>query len=264
MEKLPVSAIVVGRNDGSFLQNCLSKLFFCDEIIYVDLESTDDSVSIAVAKGAVVVHHPVVPIVEIVHASISNQTKHHIILITDPDEILDDELIRQIPLLIKLLNDETNRYAAAYVPMINYFNGQRLKGTIWGGNYLGRTTLVNKNRFLFTPYVHNGRIPKDGFELYHVPRSNGNVVHHYWAQSKEQLVQKHKRYILREGEARYKKGMRSGIGKIVSVPFKSFYECLIAAKGYRDGFTGWWLSFFWAWYQTSCELKLYKYHQQHS
>lgn len=263
MNKLPVSAIVVGRNDGVLLENCLSKLSFCEELIYVDLESTDNSVQTATEKGATVIHHLVVPVVEMVHAVVSKQTKHHIILITDPDEILDDQLIQQIPALIDLLNNESNRYAAAYVPMVNYFEQKQLKGTIWGGDYLGRTTLVNRNRFLFTPYVHNGRIPKDGYELYQVKRNGSNVVHHYWAQSKEQLIEKHKRYILREGEARFKNGKRTGIGKLLTVPFKSFYECLISTKGYKDGLRGWWLSVFWAWYQASCEINLFKYQQQH-
>jgi len=44
---LPITAYITGKNGGSFLHNCLSSIWFCDQIIYVDDSSWDGSWSVA-------------------------------------------------------------------------------------------------------------------------------------------------------------------------------------------------------------------------
>lgn len=57
----PISVVVIGRNEGPRLQRCLESVRQCDyprdriQVIYVDSESTDDSVAIARKGGAIVV-----------------------------------------------------------------------------------------------------------------------------------------------------------------------------------------------------------------
>lgn len=260
MKKYPISAIVVGKDEAALLNSCLSKLKFCDEIIYVDLGSSDASVEIAEKNEARIIKFDSVPIVEIVHSKVVDQTRHKAVLITDPDEQIDDRLIEQIDEFLEALF-LGQEFAAIYVPMINYFKDVAIKGTIWGGKDQGRILLVNKDRFEFKPFVHNGRIPKNGFRIFWADRNltNTNVVHHFWAQSVTQLVEKHKRYILKEGEARYSKGLRTNYFKICTCPFIHFYDCFFKKQGYKDGLLGFGLSLFWAWYQTSCEFNLLAY-----
>lgn len=261
--KLPVSAIVVGKNDGSTLERCLAPLSFCDELIYVDLESSDNSVKIAEQTGAVTQEHKSVPIVEIVHASVYQSCKHPIILITDPDEVLDPALIEQIPHMINLLTDENLNYGAVYVPMRNYFAEHPLSGTVWGGSKLGRICLVNRNRFEFKPFVHSGRVPLPGYTIHYLPFTGQNVVHHYWAVSKTQLKQKHNRYLNKEGEAMYSRGLRTNAIRVFFAPIAAFFDCLITKKGFKDGSTGWWLSSFWAWYRMKSEQSLYYFQKRY-
>ncbi len=47
MDKIDISAIVVGFNESSLLPNCFQSIAFCKEINYFDLESSDNSVEIA-------------------------------------------------------------------------------------------------------------------------------------------------------------------------------------------------------------------------
>ena len=44
--------MVVGFNEEKLLSNCLSSLFFCDEIIYADLGSKDLSIEVAESFAA--------------------------------------------------------------------------------------------------------------------------------------------------------------------------------------------------------------------
>ena len=46
------------------------------------------------------------------------------------------------------------------------------------------------------------------------------------------------------------------------MPFSAFKKSFFDAGGYKDGFTGLFLSAFWAWYQTSAMLSLYKIQKQ--
>lgn len=261
-EKFPISGIVVGRNDGMLLPQCLEKLSFCDDLIYVDLQSDDGSCQIAEKYGAKVVRREIVPIVEIVHSEIYHHVKYPAILIADPDEVMDDQLIDLVPRMLDMITDPSGNIGAVYVPMVNYFENHRLIGTIWGGKYQGRICMVNRQRFEFLPFVHNGRRPKSGFSIYSLPRNGMNVVHHFWARDRKMLIEKHRRYILKEGEAQFKNGERTGYADVVLMPIKAFFECLIKAKGYKDGWVGIWLSGFWAWYKTSSKIQLLRYQMQ--
>jgi glycosyltransferase involved in cell wall biosynthesis len=52
-----LSAIVITKNEGNNIADCLDSLAFCDERIVVDSSSTDDTVRLAESKGARVVQH---------------------------------------------------------------------------------------------------------------------------------------------------------------------------------------------------------------
>jgi glycosyltransferase involved in cell wall biosynthesis len=55
VQKYPLSAILITRNEAEILESCLKTLDFCSEIIVVDSLSTDDTVKIAQSYGAKVV-----------------------------------------------------------------------------------------------------------------------------------------------------------------------------------------------------------------
>jgi glycosyltransferase involved in cell wall biosynthesis len=53
-----ISACIIAYNEAELLPECLASVAFCDEIVLVDSGSTDDTVQIAIAAGARVVHQP--------------------------------------------------------------------------------------------------------------------------------------------------------------------------------------------------------------
>lgn len=254
--KLNISAIVVGYNEATLLKGCLNSVSFCDEILYYDLGSTDNSIEIATSLNANVIKHDKVPGCEWIHSKYYRTTKHDWVLIIDPDETINESLIDEITALFK--NDKINHeIGAIHVPEIYYFKNHRLKGTPWGIDK-SRVLIVNKHRFEFLPIVHMGRRIKDGYKPLSIKYTGTNFINHYWMSSYSQLLEKHLRYLKNEGNARVNNGDIVGFKKILITPFKQFLISFILMKGYRDLFVGFFLSLFWAWYQTAALIELYK------
>jgi glycosyltransferase involved in cell wall biosynthesis len=257
--KLPISAIIVGFNEERLLKNCLASIQFCDEILYFDLGSTDNSVSVAKESGASVTMHEKVLSCEWIHSEFANKTKHEWLLIADPDEVLDITLQQEITDLFKN-NILTSEIGSVTAPWIFYFKKSRLQGTAWGG-INNRILLVNNKRFEFLPYIHLGRKLLNGYKNYTIPFNGTNVVHHFWMQSYKQLIEKHRRYLKNEGIARFKNGQGSSRKTVINEIPNSFIYSFKTKKGYLDGFKGIFLSLLWTWYQSMAQYKLYR-HQK--
>jgi len=255
--KVNITAVVASCNEGHLLNTCLQSLQFCNEIIVVNLESTDNTVEVAQKNNAIVLNHPKVKIVEIIRQWIIDKTKNDWILFVDPDEFLMPNLQRQISDLFNKGVDETIGVVA--MPYQFFFKNKMLKGTVWGGN-INRFFLRNKFRNTFTGLVHTDMHLKSGYMEYIIQRESDNYIHHAWMQSLEQLIEKHKRYLLNEGKAMYESGIRYKIKRHAYWTVKSFYDSYILKKGVKDGFEGLILSFFYAWYTFNKwnRLKLYE------
>lgn len=255
--KLPISALVVGYNEADLLSSSLSSLEFCDEIIYFDLGSSDNSINIALDYNANVINHSKVPGCEWIHAKYAYSTKHDWVLITDPDEVISSSLIQELKLCFEggLLKEDIGSIT---VPWIFYFKKHRLKGTTWGG-VNSRILLVNNKRFKFSPHVHRGRQLIDGFTNYSIDFKDLNFIAHYWMQSYRKLIEKHLRYLRNEGESRYSQGQRTSFWLIIKAPFKEFRYSFFLKEGYKDGLIGFFLSLFWALYESASQIKLRQY-----
>jgi glycosyltransferase involved in cell wall biosynthesis len=81
-----ISVCIACRNEADRLDECLGSVAWADEIIVMDLASTDASVAIAERRGATVVRREPVPIVEMIRNEIAAAARNDWILALDPDE----------------------------------------------------------------------------------------------------------------------------------------------------------------------------------
>lgn len=250
--------MVVGYNEGHFLKQCFESISFCDEIIYTDLGSTDNSLKIAGEYAQFIYHRnrENVPSCEMVQTEIVHLIKNDWVIFIDPDEKLDSVLASQI---IKEFGEiEYNpNIGSVMVPWQFYFKNRKLKGTVWGGMNK-KYFLVNKHRFDFLPIVHYGRKLKDGFQNYEIDYDvkKNNVLHHFWMNSYKIFIKKHLRYLKNEGKDNYNLGVRLGKKNLLVIPFKSFSNSFFKLKGYKDGFVGFFLSIFWGYYKTKIAVDI--------
>ena len=251
-----ISVLVVVLDEEIRLKDCLLSLKRFDDVMVVDLGSKDRSMKIAEALGFKVVTHPWVPIGEMVLPVIMPQMQNDWIIRVDPDEVLPSVLVDD---LMQLEVDD--KYAIINVPYQYYFKNKKLDTTIWGG-IRPIPRIINRTRVNVTPEVHRTLHCKPGYETFTLPSRPGNAVLHYWADSYRQLFSKHERYMAMEGESRYNNGFRFDWKSFLLSPLRSFQQSFIKCSGWRGGWHGWFLSAFFAYYQTKSLLSLYFYEKK--
>lgn len=258
---LPISALVVTYNEDRYLKECLQSISYCDEIVVVDLGSEDKSIEIAQKYATKVVHHQRVPVVEMIHTKFKDRLKYDWILITDPDEVATDSLKNHITRnfceFIK-----KSRVGSIRVPMQYYFKKHSLKGTVWGGNQ-SRVYFVHKHRYTFTENVHQGRRLLDGYNELRIQREGENFIKHYWFDSYKLFIQKHLRYLKKEGESRWRNGAKyRGLKWHLNEAYTAFNKSYKKKEGYKDRLLGLILSMFYSWYVYMSLRSLKKYQEK--
>ena len=156
-EKIPVTAIVFTYNEERRLQDCLSSLAFCEQLLVIDLGSADGSVQIAGEYVAEVFQHAWVPFAEQALNYALSLARNKWILRLDPDEVFPAELVRDlIPIIV-----QSQSAAMVGLPHRYYFIGKPLRTTIWGGKRI-IPRLFHKDRVEIFPYVHRHFVANPG------------------------------------------------------------------------------------------------------
>lgn len=251
-----ISALIVTFNEEKRLGDCLRSMKGFDDVLVVDIGSTDNSVKIAQNMGIKVLSYPWVPIVEMVLPGVMPNMQNDWIIRVDPDEILPPELIDD---LLNLEVDE--KVGMIYVPYQYYFLNKRLDTTIWGG-VRPIPRVINRTRVNITSDVHKALNCKPGYGIYTLPSRPGNAVIHYWVDSYRQLFAKHERYLAMEGQSRYNNGFRFNWKSFLYNPLRSFAGSFIRYSGWRGGWVGWFLSSFITIYEARALLSLRRYEKK--
>jgi hypothetical protein len=254
---MKLSALVVGRNEAYRLNNCFQSLDFCDEILYADLDSSDNSIEVAERFNCRVFNYKNFgPSCEYTQADLIKHVKNDWVIMVDPDEVVDVTLVKDIKDALRQIQFD-NTVGDIYVPWQFYFGRKRLKGTVWGYNK-SKGIVVNKDRYEILPITHYGRRLKKGFKSYYINPTGSNVLHHYWMDNTTTFIAKHRKYLKDEGLDRYNLGQRVSIAGITYDVFKQFLYSFFIVRGYKDGLTGLFLSVFWTWYSLRSNLSLYR------
>lgn len=253
---MQISVIVVTFNEETRLESCLQSLKRFEDVVVVDIGSTDRSTEIAQAMSLPVIRHPWVPIGEMVLPGLMPRMQNDWIMRVDPDEVVPSALIEDL-----LQLEVEQQYGVISVPYQYYFLNRRLDTTIWGG-VRPVPRVIHRARVSVTSEVHRTLNCKPGYETFILPSRLGNAVQHYWVDGYRQLFAKHERYIRMEGESRHNHGYRFAWKSLVQVPWESFKYSFIECSGWRGGWSGWFLSTFIAFYEARAWLSLRRYETQ--
>lgn len=243
-----ISGIVGTFNEAANLPFSVGSLtWWCDEVLVVDMESTDATVEVAQRLGCRVLRAPNVGYVEPGRAAAIAVAIGDWILLLDADEVVPRSLARR--LLEVAAADE-----ADYVDIRSktYMFGEVIRASGWGNDRHVR--FFKRGHARTTDVIHNGVQPS-GRPLV-LPREDELSVAHFNNISVAQWLDKSNRYTTVEAENSFAGGARTTQMRAILTGLNAFRYHYVSNRGWRDGWRGLALALLMASYRSVAKLKL--------
>ncbi|MCM1067889.1 MAG: glycosyltransferase family 2 protein [Muribaculaceae bacterium] len=226
--KVPVTAIVHTYNSAQYLDEVLTALADFDEILVLDMESTDDTVAIAQRHGArvIVKERGEHRIAEAYRDFAIHAATHEWVFVVDSDEIVP-------PALAQYVFDELDRDSSprgVMVPRKNYFMGHWMRST-----YPDFTIRLFPKEGAHWPYaIHS--MPTHAGPTVYIPQNRSDLaLIHLAGQDMHSMLAKTNDYT--SIESRRRRDRYSPWKFIYDPPFR-FFKSYVLKGGFRDGLPG--------------------------
>ena len=229
MTKPKISAVINTWNEEKNLAECLDTLDFADEIIVVDMASTDDTKKIAKQYTDKVYDHPYVGYVEPARNFALSKASNDWILVLDPDEEIPPTLAKKLKELVK-----KNEYAYFRIPRKNIVFGKWLRHSRWWPDYNIR--FFKKGSVSWSEIIH--AVPITSGRGADLPEKEEYAITHHNYQTIEQFLDRMNRYTTVASNMKIKEGYRFIWRDMVQKPSSEFLSRYFAGEGYKDGLHG--------------------------
>lgn len=245
-----ISAVVVSLNEEKHLKECLETIKGkVDEIVMIDLKSSDGSIEVAKRFGVKVFSHNRVDYVELVRNFAISKAEGEWILILDPDERMNENLLDQLK---KIVSED--RYIAVNISRKNIFFGKWVKHSNWWPDKQIR--FFKKDKVKWSEKIHS--YPKVEGDILNLPAKAELALTHFGYDSIKEFLERQNRYSTVESTDIYKSGERFSWEKFIWKPFREFLVRYIKHLGFLDGFYGFALTTLMMIYQIAILVKLWE------
>jgi (heptosyl)LPS beta-1,4-glucosyltransferase len=245
-----ISAIVHTYNEEKNIKKCLQSLDFADEIVIVDMGSSDHTLKIAKTFHVNVFQHPYTQFVEPARNFAIGKTKHDWIFILDADEEVPHPLRT---LLQKHAEENISDYLL--IPRKNIIFGKWMKHTGWWPDYQVR--FFKKGCVKWTEKIHGIPVTSGKGSEMEAKEENAILHHHYSTIS--QYIQRLNQYTsitAKEKLATYTENITTQI--LLSTTTGEFVKRFFLQEGYKDGLHGLALSTMQSFYELLVVLKIWE------
>ena len=229
MEKNKVLVVIVTYNEENNVKTCLESVKWADEIVVVDMYSTDKTVEIAKSYKCKIFMHKKLDYADPARQFAIEHTSNNWILSIDADEVITKRLEIEIKKIVT-----ENKYDAVNIPMINYFHSYKVKAAGWGPLQDKHIRLFKKECVYFTDEIHNFFHLTKTTKLLQINDSNCSFLHFPYS-SLEKYIDKLNNYTKIEAENIFNE-LKPKYSKYK--PLKEFLKRFFLQKGYEDGFMG--------------------------
>lgn len=225
-----ISAVINTVNEEKNLGRCLKSVEkFADEIVVVDMHSTDKTVQIAQSFGARVFQHEYARFVEPARNFALSKASGDWILVIDADEELTPSLAKKLKTIA-----EANEADFTEIPRRNIIFGKWIEHSRWWPDYLVR--FFRKGKVSFSKEIHQPpTVEGKGLKLEAV---EANALIHYNFQSVSQFVERLNRYTDIQAQERVKKEDKFSWKDLLVKPANEFFSRFFTGEGYKDGLHG--------------------------
>ncbi|MBK8231101.1 MAG: glycosyltransferase family 2 protein [Candidatus Eisenbacteria bacterium] len=223
-----LSALVIARNEAGNIDRCLSALEFCDEVVVIDAESSDDTAARARRHGAKVWIEPWRGYAA-QKAFALEKTSGAWVLWVDADEVVQPALRASILAAVARLDAPEAGYRLRR--RVNYL-GQWIRHGSFGNDWVLR--LFRRERGQFSTHLVHEELLVDG----PVGRLGGLLEHWSYrdlAHHQEKIEQMAFLWARQEAE----RGRRAGMLDLTVRPWIRALRLLVLEGGFRNGTVGW-------------------------
>ena len=243
-----VTGLVLTYNGQQYLKKCLESLSFCDQILVVDSESTDQTRAIARQCGARVIVNPWPGPARQLEFAFKHINTPWVVSL-DQDEILSPRLQQEITSALQNPSD----YTGFYCPRTSFYFDRFIRHSGWYPDFLLRVFLLEKT------YIHTSG-PHYGFRTRGKTRKlSGDIIHYPYQNLKEHL-DKINYYTQEAAEEMFARGKTTSLFNALGHGLGRFLKLYILKKGFLDGRAGFILainSFFYAFHKYIRLLELH-------
>lgn len=255
-----ISVVINTWNEEKNLPRALASIRgFADEIVVVDMESTDATVEIAKKAGAKVYSHKPTGYVEPARNYAINKATGDWILVLDADEELPAGLSKKLRDLAEKPQPKAGRpldeTAAFYrLPRKNLIFGQWIRHSRWWPDYNIR--FFKKGSVFWSEIIH--RVPETHGRGKDLPGQESFAIVHHEYESISQYISRMDRYTNIQAINLVKEGYEFSWRDLLSKPTGEFLSRFFFGEAYKDGVHGLALSLLQAFSEISIYLKVWE------
>jgi (heptosyl)LPS beta-1,4-glucosyltransferase len=220
-----------------------------DEIVLVDMHSTDRTVEIAESFGARVYQHEPLGFADPARAFAVSQTKGDWVLILDADEIIPVRLAERLQAISKQSDCDVVR-----IPRLNYFMGSPARHAGLAPDYQAR--FFRRDALITTETIHDFLKPVPGARVIQLPVEDELSIAHFTFLDVAHFVDRLNRYTTIESRQAAARGEQTSPLSASLRAAREFLRRYVSAGGYRDGWRGFHVSALYAFYTLSAAAKL--------
>jgi glycosyltransferase involved in cell wall biosynthesis len=249
-----ISAVINTRNEERNLRYCLETVKWCDEIIVVDMESTDKTIEIAREYTDKIFSYPLVAAFDIAKKFAAEKASGDWILLIDADEMAP----KTLGMALKAIA-EKNEVDIVEIPFRHYIMGACIRYSGWGYSPLPR--FFRRGKITFTETIHNYMHKVADARVIQLELRDENGISHFNYIDSTHFVEKLNKYTSVEAQHLFDKGVKFSYYLLFKVSLKEFYLRFLRGRGYKDGVRGFSLCLMMVFYRALSYIKLWERYQ---
>ncbi len=228
--RIPLTAILIVKNEAANIEACLTSLQFAAERIVVEYGSTDDTEALARRSGAIVAKMQDWPgFGPQKNRALALATQHWVLSI-DADERVSQALAEEI---IGIVQDTEGRSHDAYeIPRLTNFCGRWIRHCGWTPDHVVRLFRRGHGRFS-DDLVHERVILKSG-----KPGRLQSPLFHYSYPTPADYWRKLEQYSHAWASQQHKLGVRTSMARAAASGVMAFFRSYVLRLGFLDGALG--------------------------
>ncbi|MBF0344424.1 MAG: glycosyltransferase family 2 protein [Nitrospirae bacterium] len=245
LDKLPVSVVIVTKNEEINIEDALKSAQMAQEIVVVDAYSTDRTLEICRAYTDKVYQNHWQGFAQQKQQAI-DYAESPWVFILDSDERLTPSLVEEIASTIK-----DTPYQGFYVPRRNFFLGKWVKHSGWWPDYTLRLFKKDKGH-MDQRQVHE-KVIVEG-----TTSKLANPIEHYSYRSISDFIKRMDKYTTLSVQEINKSAIKTNVFHLTIKPLAMFLKMYVLRLGFLDGMNGFILAILYAFYTFLKYLKAWE------